>query len=92
MKRLKAAAVDFGISAVIIYLILLIPTISNEFSKEFVSVSRQTLITIFGICVFGNWKGIFEEGEKLAPRILSIANIILDILNIILNRKKDNEK
>lgn len=91
MKRLKAAAVDFGIGAVIIYLILLIPSIASEFTKEFVSAARQTLITIFGICVFGNWKGIFEEGERLGPRVLSLANIVLDILNIVLKRNKDEK-
>lgn len=92
MKRLDAATVRFGFGAVGFYLIFLIPGLADNFPDQFIVYLRQTLILIFGICVFTNWKGIFEEGEKMGPRFLSFANIILDILNIIFKRNNNNTK
>lgn len=91
MRKVRAAAVHFGIGSAGFYLVFLVPLIANNFSGEFLLILRQTLSMIFGVCVFTNLRGLLDEGEKLAPRVLSIANVILDILNIILKRNKDEK-
>lgn len=90
MKKIKAVATELGLGLIGVYLFFLIPQIEQNFSPNFILLLRQVVSLGFGLCVFTNIRGLIDAGEKILPKVLSIGRVLLDILNIIINRK--NEK
>lgn len=86
IRRAKAAATNIGLGIGAVYAFFLFPEIEGLFKVEFIVMLRQGLAIGFAVCLLINPKSLVESGEKFAPRIISILQIIFG------SKDKNNEK
>lgn len=86
IRRAKTAATNIGLGIGAVYAFFLIPDIEGLFKVEFILMMRQGLAMGFAVCLLINPKALTESGEKFAPKLVSVLQILFG------GKNKDNEK